>query len=71
LLGHLPTRYQVGIWVIGLLTSAGLGAWLAWSTSLPLLPSAGALIGIVLGSAVVAGFLHAFGTDPAESPARR
>jgi hypothetical protein len=63
-------RYQVAIWIIGLLTSAGVGAWLAWSTSLPVLPSAGALVGVVLGTAVVAAFLHSFGTDPGGSPAQ-
>ena len=64
-------RYQVAIWCVGLLSSAGLGAWLAWSTSLPLVWSSGAVIGVVLGVAVVAGFLHIFGTSPEESPARR
>ena len=69
--GHLPMRYQVAIWCVGLLASAGTGAWLAWSTALPLLPSAGALVGVVLGTAVVAAFLHTFGADPAEAPSRR
>ena len=75
MLGHLPLRYQVAIWFVGLLTSAGVGAWLAWSTSGPLLWTSGAAIGALLGIVVVAGFLHTIGTEPgpssAEVPARR
>jgi hypothetical protein len=63
-------RYQVAIWFIGLVVSAGTGAWLAWSTALPLVPASGALVGMLLGTAVVGAFLHAFGT-PADRPARR
>jgi hypothetical protein len=70
-LGHLPARYQVAIWLVGLISSAGLGAWLAWSMALPVLPSSGAVVGALLGVAFVAGFLHYFGTEPEESPARR
>ncbi len=71
MLGHLPMRYQVAIWVVGLVACAGTGAWLAWSTRLPLLPSSGAVLGAVLGVAAVGAFLHTFGTSPTKSPARR
>ena len=33
--GQLPTRYQVTIWIAGLLLFGSLGAWLALSTSVP------------------------------------
>jgi hypothetical protein len=71
LLGHLPVRYQVAIWVVGLIATTGTGAWLAWTTPLPLLPSAGALIGAVLGIAVVGAFIHTFGTSSSSSRAHR
>ena len=71
MLGHLPMRYQVVIWPVGLLASAGTGAWLAWSTALPMVPPLGAVIGALLGAAVVAGFVHTFGTSPEDAPAPR
>jgi hypothetical protein len=64
-------RYQVAIWVVGLLATTGTGAWLAWTTPVPLVWTSGALLGAVLGVAAVGAFVHTFGTDPAESPARR
>lgn len=70
MLGHLPIRYQVAIWLVGLVVSAGLGAWLAWSTALPLVPVSGALVGVLLGIAVVGIFLRSF-DDPVDRPARR
>ena len=71
MLGHLPMRYQVAIWLVGLVATTGTGAWLAYSTALPLLPVSGAVLGALLGVAAVGAFIHAFGTDPAEAPARR
>ncbi len=70
-LGHLPMRYQVAIWVVGLVATTGTGAWLAWTTPLPLLPTAGALAGALLGVAAVGAFLHAIGTEPQRRPVRR
>jgi hypothetical protein len=64
-------RYQVVIWLVGLLASAGTGAWLAWSTALPMVPSLGAVIGVLLGVAVVGAFVHTFGTAPEDAPASR
>ena len=71
MLGHLPMRYQMAIWLVGLVATTGAGAWLAWSTALPLVPVSGAVVGALLGVAAVGGFLHTFGTAPAETPARR
>ena len=64
-------RYQLVIWLVGLVTTAGTGAWVAWSTPLPLVPASGALVGALLGVAAVGAFLHVFGTQPEESPASR
>jgi hypothetical protein len=64
-------RYQVAIWLVGLVATTGTGAWLAYSTALPLVPVSGAVVGALLGIAAVGTFLHTFGTDPAEAPARR
>ncbi len=71
MLGHLPTRYQVVIWLVGLVATAGTGAWLAYSTALPLVPVSGAVVGALLGIAAVGTFIHAFGTPSTETPARR
>ena len=64
-------RYQVSIWLVGLVASAGIGAWVAWSTALPIVPSLGAVVGVLLGVAVVGAFLHTFGTAPEDAPAPR
>jgi phosphate/sulfate permease len=64
-------RYQVAIWFIGLVACAGLGAWVAWATRLPVLPSSGAMVGAVLGVALVASFLRTFGAAPEPATARR
>ena len=63
-LGRLPSKYRLTIWVAGLLTFAGVGAWLAWTTPLPLMWSSGALVGAALGVVVVAGYLHLLEQHP-------
>ena len=69
MLGHLPMRYQVAIWLVGLVASTGTGAWVAWSTAVPVVPASGAVIGALLGIAVVGAFVHTFGSSPDEAPA--
>jgi hypothetical protein len=54
--GHLPARYQLTIWVSGLVLFGGLGAWLAMSPSIPLVWRAGVLIGVVVGTVAIATF---------------
>jgi len=56
--GHLPVRYQLTIWIAGLVVFGSLGAWLALSTSVPLVWRGGALIGLVVGALVVSAFTH-------------
>jgi len=60
--GQLPTRYQVTIWIAGLLLFGSLGAWLALSTSVPLVWRVGAVVGLVVGAVVVAVFTRLIGT---------
>jgi hypothetical protein len=69
--GHLPMRYQLVVWLVGLVTMTGTGAWLAWSTPVPLVWSSGAVVGALLGIAAVGAFVHAIGTESEDSPARR
>ena len=57
-LGRLPSRYRLTIWVLGLVAFTGVGAWLALTTGLPLRGSSGAAVGAALGVLVVAGYLH-------------
>jgi hypothetical protein len=54
--GHLPVRYQLTIWITGLVLFGGLGAWLATSPSIPVYWRAGALIGVVVGTVAIAAF---------------
>lgn len=51
--------------MIGLLSCAGAGAWIAFTTPIPLVWSSGALVGTVLGVALVLGFLHLLDGSPA------
>lgn len=57
MLGRLPLRYRLTIWITGLLSFAGLGVWAALMTPLPLMWSAGAVVGALLGVLAVAGYL--------------
>jgi hypothetical protein len=52
-LGPLPPLHRVVVCVLALLAPVGVGAWLAWSTPGPLLPTVGAVIGASLGVALV------------------
>lgn len=54
MVGQLPKRYQVVLWVVGLLVCVGAGAWLAFSTPVPIVWQAGAILGAVVGPALVA-----------------
>ena len=68
-LGRLPSRYRLTIWIAGLLTFAGVGAWLAWTTPLPMVWSSGALVGAALGVLMVAGYLHLLESPSQQEPA--
>jgi hypothetical protein len=58
----------VTIWFAGLLTFAAVGAWLAFSTSLPMMWSAGAVAGFGVGVLVVMGYLHLLERAPHHRP---
>lgn len=70
MLGRLPTRHRLTIWIAGILTFAGGGAWLAVATDRPLMWLSGALIGALFGAVVVAGFLPLLEGTPTRQPAR-
>ena len=67
MLGRLPLRYRLTIWIAGVLSCTGVGAWVALSTSLPIVWSSGAVVGAGLGAGlgvlVVAGYLNVLERD--------
>jgi hypothetical protein len=67
-LNHLPIRYRVVVWVAGLVAFAGVGAWIAFATQVPLGWQYGAGIGIVLGGLAVSSFLRALEASTSEDP---
>lgn len=71
MLGHLPTRYRVVVWTVGLLAFAGGGILFATQTPVPLMWRSGALLGGLLGLAVVAFFLHGLAADPQRTRTQR
>ena len=71
MLGRLPARYRLAIWVVGLLTSAGAGVWLAVVTDLASVWSSAAIVGAGLGVLIVAGYLNVLEKDPGRRPAAR
>jgi ABC-type Na+ efflux pump permease subunit len=64
MLGHLPLRHRLAVWVGGLLSFAGVGAWLAHTTPVPLVWSSGAVLAVLLGALAIAAFLHLLVSDP-------
>jgi hypothetical protein len=62
-LGRLPSKYRLAIWIAGLVTFAVGGAWLALSSHLPLMWSRAALLGAAVGVLVVSGYLHLLERD--------
>jgi hypothetical protein len=57
-LGPLPPLHRWVVCVLALLASIGVGAWLAFTLPLPLVVSAGAAAGAVLGGVMVMLLLH-------------
>lgn len=68
MLGRLPLRYRVTVWVIGLISFGGVGAWLAHTTDTPLMWSSGAALAVLLGALAIASFLHLLADDPRRDP---
>lgn len=62
MISQLPLRYQVTLWVVGLLACAGAGAWFAFSTPLPLVWQYGAVVGALLAPLVVAVYSRSLAT---------
>jgi glycerol-3-phosphate acyltransferase PlsY len=67
-LGRLPLRYRITVWVAGLVSFAGVGAWLAHRTSIPLMWSSGAAVAVLVGALAIASFLHLLTTDAHSAP---
>jgi hypothetical protein len=67
----LPSKYRLTIWVAGLVTFTGVGAWLALTSRVPVMWSSGAVAGAALGALMVAGYLHLLeqSPNPAHQPA--
>ena len=61
------TTIRLTVWVAGLLSFAGVGAWLAHTTPVPLVWSSGAVLAVLLGALAIAAFLHLLVSDPRPS----
>ena len=68
MLGRLPSRYRLTIWIAGLVTFTGVGAFVAATTDLPVVWSTGAVVGALLGVVGVAGYLHLLEKTPSRRP---
>ena len=68
MLNHLPLRYRIVVWVAGLVAFAGVGAWIAFATQVPLGWHHGAVLGIVLGGLAVTSFLRALEASTSDHP---
>lgn len=73
MIGHLPLRYRVILVVVGFVACVGAGAWLAFVTPVPLVWQYGAVVGALVGPAVVTAYCRALAARDAggASPAPR
>lgn len=69
MLGPLPPLYRIVVSVLALLAFVGVGAWLAFTLPVEAIPPAGAMVGAMLGAAVVLAMLHE--DDPRPARVRR
>lgn len=69
MLGPLPTLYRRFLVVVAPAVCVGAFAWLAWTTPVPIVASAGALIGLVAG--VLAAYLLVHVPPPRPMHVRR
>lgn len=69
--GRLPRIYRWRMVAVALVLSAGIGAWLAASTPLPLVAANGGLLGAVAGLAVAYALVHDFSRRRTPARARR
>ena len=60
MVGRLPVRHELVLWAVGLLACVGAGAWLALGTAVPMVWYSGAILGAVLGPALVGVYCHTF-----------
>ena len=58
MLGRVPLKHRITVWVLGLLSFAGLGAWLGLASPSPLVWPSTAVVSAALGALAVTLFLH-------------
>ncbi|GAB3783205.1 hypothetical protein [Nocardioides ungokensis] len=58
--GPLPRLHRLLLVATALLVGVGSGAWIAWSTAMPLAASAGAVIGALAGLLLAYALVHDF-----------
>lgn len=61
MLGPLPRMHRWILIAVSLLVCVASGAWLAWFTPVPIVASAGALIGAAAGVVAAYAMVHDFG----------
>lgn len=64
MMGPLPTLYRWRVAVVALLFCGAVGAWLAYSTPIPVVVTVGALLGAVAGLLVAFALVHEFTPAP-------
>ncbi len=69
MLGPLPPLHRWAVCALVLLACAGLGAWIAWTVTVPRMLPAGVVAGCALGIVVVMLLLR--DEDPSRARARR
>lgn len=70
MVGRLPPRYRITVWLTGLVSFGGVGAWLAHSTVISLVWTSGAAVAVLLGALATASFLHLLAGGPQAAHAR-
>ncbi len=67
MIDSLPLRYRVTLWVVGVIACIGAGAWLAFSTPLPVVWQYGAVAGAIAAPLLVTAFCRTLGPRSSRS----
>ena len=67
----LPRRYRVTLWVVGVIACVGAGAWVAFSTPLPVVWPFGAVVGAVAAPVLVSAYCRTLGQRSGATPPGR
>ncbi len=68
MIGQLPMRYEIALWIVGFLACVAAGAWLAFSTPVPLMWHYGAVAGAVLGPLLVRAYCRSLTAQDTGTP---